>query len=173
MRKGFTLVEILIVIVVLGILTSMMTISMSASKISADASNIVTRLRNAKTAAMAMYVQYLDTWEGNVNDAQKSFDMAEVRKFLNNDKNYDNNYVLVRGGSTNNIGDYAKVKWYVAYNLGDDNARLAEKLAGRAEYDDLFGNENVLNNDNTYNDGLPNNKKTFLSNHKAVLLRVK
>ena len=117
MRKGFTLVEILIVIVVVGILTSMMTISMSASKISADASNIVTRLRNAKTAAMAMYVQYLDTWEGNVNDAQKSFDMAEVRKFLNNDKNYDNNYVLVRGGSTNNIGDYAKVKWYVAQDV--------------------------------------------------------
>ena len=170
MRKGFTLVEILIVIVVVGILTSMMTISMSASKISADASNIVTRLRNAKTAAMAMYVQYLDTWEGNVNDAQKSFDMAEVRKFLNNDRNYDDNYVLVKEKKDD---VYARIHWYVAYNLGDDNARLAEKLAGRAEYDDLFGNENVLNNDDTYNDGLPNNKKTFLSNHKAVLLRVK
>ncbi|MBQ7666275.1 MAG: prepilin-type N-terminal cleavage/methylation domain-containing protein [Synergistaceae bacterium] len=59
-RKGFTLVELLIVIVVIGILSAMMMLSSMEAVTSAKASNIVSDLRNFKTAAMAMYVDHYD-----------------------------------------------------------------------------------------------------------------
>ena len=54
-RKGFTLVELLIVIVVIGILSAMMMLSSTEAVTSAKASNIVSNLRNLKTAALAYY----------------------------------------------------------------------------------------------------------------------
>ena len=49
-RKGFTLVELLIVIVVIGILSAMMMLSSTEAVSSAKAARIVADLRNVKTA---------------------------------------------------------------------------------------------------------------------------
>ena len=59
-RKGFTLVELLIVIVVIGILSAMMMLSSTEAVSSAKASNIVSNLRNLKTAALAWYIDSMD-----------------------------------------------------------------------------------------------------------------
>ena len=68
-RRGFTLVELLIVIVVIGILSAMMMLSSTEAVTSAKASNIVSNLRNLKTAALAFYVDHLDMMEGVTNVA--------------------------------------------------------------------------------------------------------
>ena len=55
-RKGFTLVELLIVIVVIGILSAMMMLSSTEAVSSAKVNNIIVKFRNLKTAAMAYYM---------------------------------------------------------------------------------------------------------------------
>ena len=64
MRKGFTLVELLIVIVVIGILSAMMMLSSTEAVSSARAADIISDLRNLKTAALAWYADNLDFVEG-------------------------------------------------------------------------------------------------------------
>ncbi|MBR0278540.1 MAG: type II secretion system protein, partial [Synergistaceae bacterium] len=59
-REGFTLVELLIVIVVIGILSAMMMLSSTEAVSSARANNIISNLRNLKTATLAFYVDSLD-----------------------------------------------------------------------------------------------------------------
>ncbi|MBQ3763726.1 MAG: prepilin-type N-terminal cleavage/methylation domain-containing protein, partial [Synergistaceae bacterium] len=62
-RKGFTLVELLIVIVVIGILSAMMMLSSTEAVTSARANNIVSNMRNLKTAALEYYVDNRDYLE--------------------------------------------------------------------------------------------------------------
>ena len=122
-RKGFTLVELLIVIVVIGVLSAMMMLSSTEAVTSAKASNIVSNLRNLKTAALAYYVDNLDEAE------KKAFSpkIADVAKYMNaggSTETIDSTYVIV---NTNNAG-----KWYVGKSsIGD--SRISEKLAGRAD----------------------------------------
>ena len=134
-RKGFTLVELLIVIVVIGILSSMMMMSSTEATSSARASNIVSNLRNLKTAALAYYVDHLDAITANPNvsisgtSGTKSHDA--IFKYL---------------GTTNipDSGDYrfanSNGNWYVSYDIdgaaglsGSEKTAIKTKLAGRAK----------------------------------------
>ncbi|MBQ7151573.1 MAG: prepilin-type N-terminal cleavage/methylation domain-containing protein, partial [Synergistaceae bacterium] len=62
-RRGFSLVELLIVIVVIGVLSSMMIFSSSESISSAKASNIISNLRSLKNAAFAMYINHPESFD--------------------------------------------------------------------------------------------------------------
>ena len=64
-REGFTLVELLIVIVVIGVLSAMMMLSSTEAVSSAKAADIVSDLRNLKTAALAYYADNLSTAEAS------------------------------------------------------------------------------------------------------------
>ena len=55
-RKGFTLVELLIVIVVIGVLAAMFILSSTESVTSAKASNIITNLQLLKRAVLAWHM---------------------------------------------------------------------------------------------------------------------
>ena len=59
--KGFTLVELLIVIIIIGILAGMMMLSTGGATAKAEATKIVSDMRNIKAAAI-MYYADNNTW---------------------------------------------------------------------------------------------------------------
>ena len=58
--KGFTLVELLIVIVVIGVLSAMMMLSSTEAVSSAKAAKVINNLRQLKTAALSWYMDNYD-----------------------------------------------------------------------------------------------------------------
>lgn len=134
-RKGFTLVEFLIVIVVLGVLSSMMMISSTESVLTARANNIVNNLRNFSMAAMALYTDSIDTFGKDPNHlaSDNAKFKAEVSKRMHNEGDIPDkdNYIV-----TNNNGT-----WWAGYNLttATDGAKMKGKMEVRAESANLKG----------------------------------
>ncbi len=129
-RKGFTLVELLIVIVVIGVLSAMMMLSSTEAVTSAKASNIVSNLRNLKTAALAYYVD--------------NYDAAEAESFTTLDTASVLNYMS--SGSADIGGEYtftidgkgSSAAWFVNCKVTD--TRVRTKLQGRAKSVGLLAN---------------------------------
>ena len=139
-RKGFTLVELLIVIVVIGILSAMLMLSSTEAVTSAEASNIVSNLRNLKTAALALYTDELDyadndklevgvitSTNGTPSTSNGSFD--KVITYMNNGAAAD----FVNYGITKTADG-----WFV-YRQAINDSRVRSKLAGRAKSVGLLG----------------------------------
>lgn len=173
-RRGFTLVELLIVIVVIGILSAMMMLSSTEAVTSAKASNIVSNLRNLKTAALAMYIDNMAKFDNG------TLVVPETPKTSSNSENQDGDDQNNQGKGTEidigyvikymNGGDdlpekqyYAitstnKGDWYLQYTIqGTDTEKtqIKHKLAGRAasvgllkEKANTSGNTYVATSDN-------------------------
>ena len=166
-RKGFTLVELLIVIVVIGILSAMMMLSSNEAVSSAKANNIIANLRNLKTAALAWYADNPDyvnnTQAGNADKKQLHFGDKDGRKgilsYLGNTGGEvttvdGNDNTLVVGGfqyvavvvphKNQSKEKLAGAKWYISCNIDEKNStkniRIREKLAGRAKSVGLLSN---------------------------------
>lgn len=166
-REGFTLVELLIVIVVIGILSAMMMLSSTEAVSSAKASNIVSNLRNLKTAALAYYTDNLDAYASK--DAALPA-MDNIWKYMNNSKS---------DGTSNNAadaGNYGIVKaeddfdggWFLTYTVSPatgsaaEQKRVKEKLAGRAKSIGLVKGYSKSTNYTTPYDGTANTVYYFV-----------
>ena len=79
-RKGFTLVELLIVIVVIGILSAMMMISSSEAVSSAKATNIVANLRAMQIAALSYYEEHSDATSITEDDLKNDNLIKYIKK---------------------------------------------------------------------------------------------
>ena len=123
-RKGFTLVELLIVIVVIGILSAMMMLSSTEAVSSARANNIVSNLRNLKTAALAFYVDSFDVMDKTTIKNSDHFKF--IKKHLNNeaDSNFDG-YSIEPGSPTT-------TEWYIKIAKSKIDSNVRQKLASRA-----------------------------------------
>ena len=71
--KGFTLVELLIVIIIIGILAGMMMLSTGGATAKAEATKIVSDMRNMKAAAI-MYYADNSKWTETIGDLSKYLD---------------------------------------------------------------------------------------------------
>ena len=156
-RKGFTLVELLIVIVVIGVLSAMMMLSSTEAVSSAKASNIISNLRNIKTAVLAWYADNLDkvkiTKAGN--DTEYKIDgttvpsdfiknnKSEILKYLNNDSSitltHKNDKNIKKGNYMLTAVGHSKY-WYICYYVNGDTS-IQGKLASRAKTAGLFGTD--------------------------------
>ena len=92
-KKGFTLVELLIVIVVIGILSAMMMLSSTEAVSSAKVARLISDMTNWKKAVLAWYVDNIDKVDsvGRIKKADGSYGyfgqegtvtMAEIAKYF-------------------------------------------------------------------------------------------
>ena len=143
-RRGFTLVELLIVIVVIGILSAMMILSSTEAATSAKVSNIITNLQALKRAALAYYADNMDTinrdfehYKPNLNNNNGKL----VLKYLERTNDVDakaqelmkEGYQFAWGFNSSTH----QTRWYATYTIKD--SRIKAKLAGRAKSLGLLG----------------------------------
>lgn len=72
--KGFTLVELLIVIIIIGILAGMMMLSSGSATDKAEATKIVSDMRNVKSGALMCYAD-TGTWPTAIESIDKYLDV--------------------------------------------------------------------------------------------------
>jgi len=71
--KGFTLVELLIVLIIIGILAGALLLVAGAGTDKANATKIVSNLRSAKAAALMAYADANGAWSPVSSDAMRAY----------------------------------------------------------------------------------------------------
>ena len=135
MRKGFTLVEMLIVIVVIGVLSSVMMLSSTEAINSAKAADIVTNLNNIKIAALAHYIDSFDVYNTTANPDEEKM-IACTKLYLQNGDSINMQKFSNSGGDFYSIVTDSNNKkiWFVAYRFSStgNTSQIKNKLAGRS-----------------------------------------
>ncbi|MBQ6666266.1 MAG: prepilin-type N-terminal cleavage/methylation domain-containing protein [Synergistaceae bacterium] len=151
-RKGFTLVELLIVIVVIGILAGMMMLSSTEAVTSAKATKIISDLTVLKKAVISWYADNYERIERKYNNDSKrddylvkvgnsSYHLGVFAKDHGGQKEFvkylgSSNKITLTKDNFTKPGEYLLAtegnEWFVGYDVGSD-MRLREKLAGRAK----------------------------------------
>lgn len=122
--KGFTLVELLIVIIIIGILAGMMMLSTGSATDRAEATKIVSDLRNLKSAALLAYLDNSNTWVT---------DLASLDKYV--DQKIDTTTAQKYEMGTKDSDDI-----FISYK-GDMSAGVRDKLANMAKDAGLYGSD--------------------------------
>ena len=179
-RNGFTLVELLIVIVVLGVISGSMLFSSGKSVAAAKAVKIVENMRLMRSAAMEYYFENINNSPSVANNSHGFRQI--MRKYLgelaekagNSDKtsekgivNGDIKYIIMPGSN-----DAADEEWFVKCDFTNDPDReaIVEKLVELASKAQLLNDRN--NEERTYTyyemeDG-KNVKKTYTWNGREI-----
>ena len=146
-RKGFTLVELLIVIVVIGILSSMMMLSSTEAVTSARANNIVSNLRNWKTAVLEWYADNIDRVNFSNGQVKKSDGTGEdyfskvvkakdIMPYLGSGMTVDGDNVKDSSGGIFKTDYIDNRDWSIVYEIPkpyQDDPRLLSKIEAKAQ----------------------------------------
>ena len=137
-RKGFTLMEMLVVIVTLGILSAVMMFSSLEAVSSVDANNIINNMQQIK---VAVYAWYKDNRSRIIPDKSAGYKIRtngtnqyfsefvrdhkdEILQYLDNSGSIN---LISKKESSNETGDYLLTavektkKWYICYNTAKLN----------------------------------------------------
>ena len=183
-RKGFTMIELMIVIVVIGVFAAMMIMSSTEAEKSARVQNIINNFDQIRKAVNAWYldnmhrirlgadnrpgesgvilngkIEYLSTFMDKGGDAEilPYIQHNDNIKLIshNKEKNQDSAYIL-------RAVENGKM-WYVTYYLGKADSRVKSKFAGRAKSIELFGTDKIKDSVN---------RKNFYTNHNYINMEV-
>ena len=137
-RKGFTLVELLIVIAIVGTLAAMMTLSSTNATASAEATKVVSALRSARTATIMFYWDHPDLHSEETASNVESKFTDEIGDYLEaaaDGGDATSHYTLKLVGT----GAASKVTWYVGYAPSSKVTDVVKKrLAGQANSYGLY-----------------------------------
>ena len=127
LRKGFTLVELLIVIGVIGILGAMGMVSGTEATNIANATKIVEEFKVISAAMNMYYADNKATCEAGVTGST----------ILDGIKPYMKSVSSIVAGGTHSAGKYminvTNGQWWLAYKLQETNSKVGQILANKAE----------------------------------------
>ncbi len=164
-RRAFTLVELLIIIVVIGVLAAMIILSSTESITTAKAAKILANLQTLKRAATQWYLDNREKVQpngmvkigGTAHPVQEWGDQIQLSKYISsmNDSGikfyktsaadevtHKQNTNLVEGyygicdGGT--INGYHRNAWYVGYRFKSGEEKVRDKIRGRMESSGVF-----------------------------------
>ena len=152
LRKGFTLVELLVVIVIIAILSAALMLSATEMASSADAANVINNLGVWKRAAMLWHMDHKDMVDMNgriikTDGSRGQFfyreevSAGEIAKYVSGiglTVNSDGSVTDEAGGTyytdyVGNANTYDACMWVIAYYLPENNPHTMKKLEARAK----------------------------------------
>lgn len=148
-RKGFTLVELLIVIIIIGILAGAMMLVAGTSRDTAEASRIISDLRTVKSAA----VMWMADSPTSIDDkawTDLNDDPSPLNKYLDRVIDPEKTKLIFATGmvkikfniSSDDPTDYEtkeQTAWLLGYDLGDVRSGVKDRLEGQASSAGLYG----------------------------------
>ena len=159
-RGGFTLVELLIVIIIIAILAGMMMLTTGSATDRAEATKVISNLRNMKAACLMYYVDN-NSWPVHATTIRNNGSTAlnkSLEKYL--DRSIDAKFTPAT------VGNQASEKIYIGfYNVANVTTGLPsgvrDKLAQSAVDSGLFAGTE------------PTAMTTYLSNSPSIFVPMK
>ena len=138
-RKGFTLIEILILFAIIGTLSGIIAFVNKNASSSAQANHIIHDFRSLKTAAMLWH---------NDNPKSTTHDRKAILKYLNSKSMVEiTDTPAKNGGYILKVADNGK-SWYIGREISNDSG-IRNKLTAKANSSKLLGSDmkSPYNND--------------------------
>ncbi|MCL2009540.1 MAG: prepilin-type N-terminal cleavage/methylation domain-containing protein [Synergistaceae bacterium] len=139
-RKGFTLVELLIAVLIIGILASAITLIRRSSSASADTAAIIQNLRDLRAACMQLHLSDARLRSRWFDPNRDGVDITWLAPYMTNPGNFGPNSPYVLAFVQDTATGSSELTWWVGFDLfkGGKGIRIADRLAGRARLIGLY-----------------------------------